>query len=311
MATGPIRPRRRLLPVTHEAPGSVVGSSGGRGNDLAQRGLADLRRLALDPEAMGGGEGDPGSARALDHGPPPPRPAWSRECASAATRSRNCGAPSATAGWPSATSRTCCPAPPRSRGHPGGGGRADRARGGADRAGDEPARDADGARGDAERAGRRGDRADGGGARGRLPARRAAAAGPRLRAVDPQDRRGRGAPLSPLRARAADPSGGRCARDGRGDGGPGARAAAADLAADGVHPPALPALLHRAGRRRPHGGRLRRAAADGPGDDGVLLRRPDRLHPLHRGGGRRGGARPGRALRRDGRGDAARRGARS
>ena len=69
------------------------------------------------------------------------------------------------------------------------------------------------------------------------------------------------------------------------------------------------ALLHRAGRRRPHGGRLRRAAADRPGDDGVLLRRPHRLHPLHRGGGRRGGARPGRALRRDGRGDAARRGA--
>ena len=42
--------------------------------------------------------------------------------------------------------------------------------------------------------------------------------------------------------------------------------------------------------------------------DGLLLRRPDRLHPLHRGGGRRGGARPGRALRRDGRGDAAGRG---
>ena len=35
----------------------------------------------------------------------------------------------------------------------------------------------------------------------------------------------------------------------------------------------------------------------------------DGLHPLHRGGGRRGGARPGRALRRDGRGDAAERGA--
>ena len=94
-----------------------------------------------------------------------------------------------------------------------------------------------------------------------LPARRPAAAGPRLRAVDPQDRRGRGPPLSPLRPRAADPPGRRRARDGRGDGGAGARAAAADLAADGVHPPALPALLHRAGRRRPHGGRLRRACA--------------------------------------------------
>ena len=69
------------------------------------------------------------------------------------------------------------------------------------------------------------------------------------------------------------------------------------------------ALLHRAGRRRPHGGRLRRAAPDGPGEDGVLLRRSHRLHPLHRGGGRRGGARSGRAVRRDGRGDAAVRGA--
>ena len=147
------------------------------------------------------------------------------------------------------------------------------------------------------------------GARRRLPARRPAAARPRLRAVDPQDRRGRGPALPPLRARAADPPGRRRARDGRGDGGARARPAAADLAADGVHPPALPALLHRAGRRRPHGGRLRRPAADGPGADGVLLRRPHRLHPLHRGGGRRGGARPGRALRRDGRGDAAVRGA--
>ena len=45
-----------------------------------------------------------------------------------------------------------------------------------------------------------------------------------------------------------------------------------------------------------------------PGADGVLLRRPDRLHPLHRGGGRRGGARPRGAVRRDGRGDAAGRG---
>ena len=51
---------------------------------------------------------------------------------------------------------------------------------------------------------------------------------------------------------------------------------------------------------------LARAAAARPGADGVLLRRPDRLHPLHRGGGRRGGPRPRRAVRRDGRGDAAR-----
>ena len=43
----------------------------------------------------------------------------------------------------------------------------------------------------------------------------------------------------------------------------------------------------------------------GPGLDGVLLRRPHRLHPLHGGGGGRGGSRPGRALRRHRRGDPA------
>ena len=98
-----------------------------------------------------------------------------------------------------------------------------------------------------------------------LPARRLAPARPGLRAVDPQDRRGRGAPLPPLRPRAADPPGGRRARDGRGDGGAGARPAPAHLAAHGVHPPALPALLHRAGRRRPHGGRARRGSSSSAG----------------------------------------------
>ena len=39
----------------------------------------------------------------------------------------------------------------------------------------------------------------------------------------------------------------------------------AHLAADGVHPPALPALLHRAGRRRPHGGGARRARGSSAG----------------------------------------------
>ena len=68
-------------------------------------------------------------------------------------------------------------------------------------------------------------------------------------------------------------------------------------------------FYHRAGRGRPHGGRARRAAPARPGPDGVLLRRPDRVHPLHGGGGRRGGVRPRRAVRRDGRGDAAGRGA--
>ena len=73
---------------------------------------------------------------------------------------------------------------------------------------------------------------------------------PGVRPVDPQDRRGGGAPLPSLRPRAADPPGRRRAADGRGDGGAGPRPARRDLAAHGVHPPALPALLHRAGRRR-------------------------------------------------------------
>ena len=80
------------------------------------------------------------------------------------------------------------------------------------------------------------------------------------------------------------------------------------LAADGVHPPALPALLHRAGRGRAHGGGARRAPAARASPDGVLLRRPDGLHSLHGGGGRRGGLRPGGAFRGDRRGHPARRG---
>ena len=47
-----------------------------------------------------------------------------------------------------------------------------------------------------------------------------------------------------------------------------------------------------------------RERRDRPRLDGVLLHRPHRVHPLHRGGGRRGGARSRRALRRDRRGDA-------
>ena len=50
------------------------------------------------------------------------------------------------------------------------------------------------------------------------------------------------------------------------------------------------------------------AAAARPGPGHPLLHRPHRLHPLHRGGGRPGGARRGRELRRNGRGDAAARG---
>ena len=46
-------------------------------------------------------------------------------------------------------------------------------------------------------------------------------------------------------------------RDGRGDGGPGPRAAAAGLADHGPRPPALPGALRRAGRHRAHGVRPR------------------------------------------------------
>ena len=100
----------------------------------------------------------------------------------------------------------------------------------------------------------------------------------------------------PLMQDGVPPSG-----DGRGDGGPRLGPAAGHRPADGVHAQPLPALLHRAGRRRPHGGRRRqRRARARPRLDGVLLRRPHRVHPLHGGGGRRGGARPGRALRRHG-----------
>ena len=53
--------------------------------------------------------------------------------------------------------------------------------------------------------------------------------------------------------------------DGRGDGGPRARPAAALLAADGLRAPALPAALRRAGRGRPHG--------DGPRSEDVDLGR--------------------------------------
>ena len=237
-----------------------------------------VRRDQLDPRGRGPGPGGGADARAraLAGGPAPGRsrrPARLRLHRGPAARQR------------------ALPHSRRGCGDLGSGG-------GADRADHVAAGDADGAGGNAHRGGRGGDGDDRRGPAIRLPARRRAAADPRLRPVDPQDRRGRGPPLPPVRPRAADPPGRRLAGDGRGDGGPRPRAAAAHLAAHGVRPPALPALLPGAGRRRPHGGRDG-AGDDGPGADGLLLRRPHRLHPLHGGGGRRGGARPGRALRRD------------
>ena len=154
---------------------------------------------------------------------------------------------------------------PGARPHPRRGRRAHGSGGGADRADDVAAGDADRVRGDAQRSGRRRDGADRRRAGGRVPARGAASAHPGLRAVDPQDRRGGGAAVPSICPRAADPPGGRRAPDGRGDGGVGARPAPDHLAAHGVHPPALPALLHRAGRRRPHGGRARRGRSSSAG----------------------------------------------
>ena len=79
---------------------------------------------------------------------------------------------------------------------------------------------------------------------------------------------------------------------------------------DHVHQP-LPAALRRAGRHRPHGGRLRRdVARPGAHARRDRLRRPRRLHAADRGGGRGGGRRRGRALPGGGRQHAARRCAR-
>ncbi len=169
-----------------------------------------------------------------------------------------------------------------------GGGRP---RGGADRADHGPARNPDGARRPDQRRGHRGARADGRRPPQRLPADRPAAARPRLRAGRPQDRRGRGSALPSLRPRADDPRRGAADRDGREHGADGLGADPDRRAGARVHPLPIPALLHGAGRRRPHGGR---PAADPqpsrPGDDGLLLRRPDRVHagsPRRRGTRRR------------------------
>ncbi len=186
-----------------------------------------------------------------------------------------------------------------------------RPRGGARRADRDPARRAAGERRPAHRRGRRGAADHQADPRPRLPARRAAAARPRLRTVDATDRRGRGPPLPPLRTRADDRRRGAGARDGGGDGRPGREPAAGDDADHRVRAPPLPGALRRAGRRRAHGVRPRARFGRGQRLDGVLLRRSDRLHALHGRGGRRAGARSDRALHRDRRGDLARRTRRS
>ena len=283
-----------------------LGSTGGGGPDLAERGRTDRGRRPVDPAALGSRGGDPGQGRPLDHRR---RRAGARGRPNARARPlAQRASPRGSRGSSGVRLRRGSASREGARPDPQGGRRAGRPRGSADRADDGAARNADRDRGHAQRAGPDCDGADRRRASRRLPPGRAAAADQGVRAIDPQDRRGRGAPLPPLRPRAADPPGCRRAPDGRGDGGPGARPPPAHLAADGVHPPALPALLHRAGRGRAHGGGAWRAAAAGPGPDGVLLRRPDRVHSLHGGGGRRGGLRPRGAFRGDRRGHPARRG---
>ena len=155
------------------------------------------------------------------------------------------------AGSPTATWRTCSRR--RADAHARRGGRGDRARAGADRAHLDRRRVLAGRR--STTSSRTTSAAallaavlDAG-----LPARRLPAARPRLRPGARPDRRRRGQALPPLRPRAADPRGRRRARDRRGDGRPRVRAAAAERADHGARPPALPAALHRAGRRRPPG----------------------------------------------------------
>ena len=247
-----------VAPVTHRLRGTVVGSSRGRGTDLAQRGGPDLRRLAVDAEALGGGEGDPGPARALDRGRRGPGPGGR---ADARARPLARGAAARGPRRPARLRLRRGPAP----GHReravtrAEAAERDRARGGADRARDAPARHADGARGDARpsRTSRRSSTwREVLGAGFPLVAllqlvrvyaqsiRKIAEAEVRLFHLyvhEPLIRQGVDA------LEMAEEMEGLAARP-----------AAADLAADGVHPPALPALLHRAGRRRPHGGRLRR-----------------------------------------------------
>ena len=145
------------------------------------------------------------------------------------------------------------------------------------------------------------------GARRGLPARRLPPAHARVRADAVADRRRRDAPVPPLRARAADARRRPRPPDGRGDGAPRARPAAARLADHGLRPPALPPALRRAGRGRPHGDRPRGRRRARPREGGGRVRRPRRLHALHRGGGRGGGALLRRALHRRGPGHAARR----
>ena len=198
-----IRPARERRAAAH------------RGRPPHRRHARDTLRRWVDRRAS-----CPTTRRATGRRPRSPTRASSPACASAATRSREIRAGDrAAASSPSATSRTCSRRAATAL-HARGGRARDRARAGADRAhlhDDRASRQAARAalrRRPAAAALRRR------GARGRLPARRVPAARARLRPGDRADRRRRGAALPPLRPRAADARRRRRAGDGRGDGGP-------------------------------------------------------------------------------------------
>ena len=204
--------------------------------DLAQRGGAARRGPAVDAEALGRAEGDPRQAAIAGPRPPPPRRGSWRGCASAGTRWTSCAGRCARAGSRSATSRSCSRARERTIDLDEAAD-AHRARGRADRAADGAARHADGARGHAHRAGRRGDR--GTGARCSRPGFPLVALLQLVRVYAQSLRKIAEAEVRLFHLFVHEPlirAGRRRARDGRGDGGPRRRAAAADHAADGVRP---------------------------------------------------------------------------
>ncbi len=198
-------------------------------------------------------------------GPRPPwrTPAWSPGCASAATARRDARRPARRAGSRRVRRGPACPTS-RATIHVRRGGRRGRARAGADRADlvalgcPAPARDL--TEEDVQALRYVASVLDAG-----FPLVAFLQLAARLRAGAGADRRRRDPPLPHLRARAAHARGRARPPDGRGDGEPGARPAAARLADHGLHPPALPPALRGAGRGRAHGGRAGRGRSTSGG----------------------------------------------
>ncbi len=107
-----------------------------------------------------------------------------------------------------------------------------------------------------------------------LPGGGLPAAAARVRAGDRPDRGRRGAPVSPVRPRAAHAQGRARRADRRGDGGAHARNAALRRALHELPARALSGALRRAGRDRPHGGRPRARRPPRRGDCASRSRSP-------------------------------------